>query len=50
MRFSIVLAVIMLAAFGAVYIQSTFGEIAPIVFGLICFTGVYLFFKYVVNA
>jgi hypothetical protein len=49
MRFSIVLAVVMLAVFAAFSIQASFGEHAPVVFGLLGFAGVYLFFKHVVN-
>ncbi len=49
MRFSIVLSVLMLAVFAVLYIQASFAEHAPIVFGLLGFTGVYLFFKHVVN-
>ena len=49
MRFSIVLAVLMLAVFAVLFIRSTFGEDATVVFGLLGFAGVYLFFKHVVN-
>lgn len=50
MRFSIVLAIIMVAVFAVLYIQATFGEHAPVVFGILGFSGVYLFFKHFVNA
>jgi hypothetical protein len=50
MRFSIVLAIIFVAVFAVLYIQATFGEHAPVVFGILGFSGVYLFFKHFVNA
>ncbi len=50
MRFSIVLAVAMVAVFAVLFVQAYFGENAVIVFGLLGFTGVYLFFKHIVNA
>lgn len=50
MRFSIVLAIVMVAVFAVLYIQATFGEHAPVVFGILGFSGVYLFFKHFVNA
>lgn len=50
MRFSIVLAIAMMAAFLVVLIRSTFGDHAVIVFGLLGFWGVLSFFKHVMNA
>ncbi len=49
MRFSIVLAIIVLAGFAVLFVQSTFGEHAPIVYGLVALLGLHLFFKNIVN-
>ncbi len=51
MRFSIVLAVLMVSVFVVLFIRATMSEEASaVVFGLLGFTGVYLFFKHIVNA
>lgn len=49
MRFSIVLATVMVATFLFFYIRAMFGEHAVIVFGLLGFWGVLSFFKHVMN-
>lgn len=49
MRFSIVLAVALVALFLIVSIRSTFGEHSAVVFGLLGLWGVMLFFKHVMN-
>jgi len=49
MRFSIVLAIVIVTAFLVVYIRSTLGDNAVIVFGLFGFWGVLAFFKHVMN-
>lgn len=49
MRFSIVLAIAMVAAFLVILIRSTFGDNAVIVFGLLGIWAVLAFFKHVVN-
>jgi hypothetical protein len=50
MRFSIVLAIAMVAVFLVIYIRSTFGDNAVIVFGLLGLWAVMAFFKHVMNA
>jgi hypothetical protein len=49
MRFSIVLALAVVTVFAIIFIRSTFGEHAAIVFGLCGLVGLHLFFKYVMN-
>lgn len=50
MKFSIVLAVIIVGALAASAINSAFGEHSVIVFGLLGIWGVLAFFKHVMNA
>ena len=50
MRFSVILAIVMVSVFAVLYIKAAFGDNAPVVFGLMGFAGVYLFFKHIVNA
>lgn len=50
MRFSIVLAIAMVATFLFFYIRAMFGEHSVIVFGLLGIWGVLAFFKHVMNA
>lgn len=49
MKFSILIAIIIVGVLAALAINSAFGEHAVIVFGLLGFLGAYLFFKHIVN-
>ena len=50
MRFSIFLAIAMVAVFLFFCVRAAFGDNAVIVFGLLGFCGVLSFFKHVMNA
>lgn len=49
MRLSIVLAIALIAALLVIFIRSTFGEHAVVVYGLFGFYAAHVFFKHVMN-
>lgn len=49
MKFSILIAIIIVGVLAALAINSAFGEYSAVVFGMLGVYGVLMFFKYVMN-